>query len=86
MGHPAGLFSRIWGIRLWDIGEHREAELGTGQKDQEKLLALEVSMWLLKAETLLGVGGSWVSILTEWESSKRQKLSDSQAFNLVRAI
>lgn len=80
MGHPAGLFSRIWGIRLWDIGEHREAELGTGQKDQEKLLALE-SHVALRSRDPVRSGRGWVSILTEWESSKTSgKLSDSPGF------
>lgn len=79
MGHPAGLFSRIWDIRLCDIGEHREAELGIGQKDQEKLLALE-NQEALRSRDPVRSGRSWV-ILTEWESSKMSgKFSDSPGF------
>ena len=62
---------------MWDIGGHREAELGVGQRDQEKLLALENQV-ALRSRDPVRSGRSWVSILTEWESSKIPgKLSDS---------
>ena len=72
--------------RLWDIGEHREAELGIGQRDQEKLLALEDQV-ALRCRDPVRTGRSWVSILTEWESSKMsRKFSDSPGFKRLRAI